>query len=325
MKKDFVLKSPKGGRTNDPTMRLKDLSTITGESVSKIAAMQHNSATAPKPRLTIRPAAGGGVPANYYSCAELIAWYNSLPGRHVDAVAQHGYIRVSRESLSKRMTPKVLDFLKVARGVKDLAPDVGMHPNTLYKLLQALRYEKKAHICGYRDFTSGRPVALWIAGEGKDAPVPKKLSRAEVSKRYRLRDENSEGGVEPAAFALATATAQANHKLQLVREALHSDVLIGQYSLARLLRMSPMMVTVYLQTLHSMGLAHVAQWGYDGSNSNVELWRAGPGVDAPLVLETKPAGKVIAKLSPMRSLIVPKAKVEVRRDPLTAAFFEGGV
>ena len=89
MKKDFVLKSAKGGRTNDPTMRLKDLSTITGESVSKIAAMQHNSATAPKPRLTIRPAAGGGVPANYYSCAELIAWYNSLPGRHVDAVAQH--------------------------------------------------------------------------------------------------------------------------------------------------------------------------------------------------------------------------------------------
>lgn len=221
--KDLALKPQKGSRTNDPTMRLKDLSTITGESVSKIAAMLHNSATAPKPRLTIRSAHGGGVPANYYSCAELIAWYNSLPGRHVDAVAHHGYIRVPRESLSKRMTPKVLDFLKVARGVKELAPDVGMHPNTLYKLLQALRYEKKVHICGYRDY--GRPMALWIAGEGKDAPVPKKMSRAEVSKRYRLRDE---------------------------------------------------------------------------------------------------AGKVIAKLSPMRSVIVPKAKVEVRRDPLTAAFFGGG-
>lgn len=76
-------------------------------------------------------------------------------------------------------------------GFVELAELTGLSLHTIRNsgYLNALRAQKRVHICGWRRARQGPMTPIYAAGAGSDAPRPESFSSAEKSRRYRERKD----------------------------------------------------------------------------------------------------------------------------------------
>lgn len=69
----------------------------------------------------------------------------------------------------------------------DLGDDNGLSHVSVYRMLKYLRERKQVHIGGFMRDALGRPVAIWVLGEGANAPRPRAQNATVKSRLYRER------------------------------------------------------------------------------------------------------------------------------------------
>jgi hypothetical protein len=135
-------------------------------------------------------------------------------GRTREAVRQRAvFLRVPIRRVGSSPTQTLAVRILQAEGPmvgRDLARELGLVSKNLWRTLRPLVNQGVVHVHRYERGTSGTPKPVFKAGPGKNATLPKSLTRKQISKRYRERMKRE----RPAEYRVRLAKMNARKKRQ---------------------------------------------------------------------------------------------------------------